>query len=206
LAIIPAIIILCLSLYSFNGSRSKICPPTCYITGISEAIRPTQRQDLNSLNTLSQDLSNLMSFKDYVYTLSSSDAFNDDILRNLNLPNYPEYNISGVMHVDKRDGFPSYFFDATYIIVANPVQTHLSEGGQDVIVYLANQILAGKTTNLKLINTYQLDNGVSLNLYHKESKYSDNFLKETKQYFQNKYPNYPFLYEAIPETDPLVFQ
>ncbi|MBR2543976.1 glycosyltransferase family 2 protein [Candidatus Saccharibacteria bacterium] len=206
LAIIPAIIILCLSLYSFNGSRSKSCSPTCYITGISEVIRPIQRQDLNSLNTLSQDLSNLMSFKDYVYTLSSSDAFSDDILRNLNLPNYPEYNISGVMHVDKRDGFPSYFFDATYIIVANPVQTHLSEGSQDVIVYLANQILAGNTTNLKLINTYQLDNGVSLNLYHKESKYSDNFLKETKQYFQNKYPNYPFLYETIPETDPLVFQ
>jgi hypothetical protein len=110
------------------------------------------------------------------------------------------------MHVDKRDGFPFYFFDANYIIVANPIQTHLASGGQDVIAYLANQILSKKVNNLKLINTYKLDNNVTLNLYHKESKYSDEFLKETKEYFQNKYPNYPFLYETIPATDPLTFQ
>lgn len=206
LAILPPITILILSLYSFTGTRANSCSPICYITGISEIIRPTHRQDISSLNALSQDLTKLMSAKDYVYTLSSSDIFNDDILRNLNLPTYPKYNLSSVMHVDKRDGFPFYFFDANYVIVANPIQTHLADGSQDVIVYLADQILSGNATNLKLINTYQLDNDITLMLYHKESKYTDSFLEKTKSYFQNKYPNYPFLYENIPTTDPLLFQ
>lgn len=205
-AIIPSLIILGLSLFSFNGAKADDCSPICYIAGASEIIRPVQRQDIGSLKTLSQDLTNLMSTTDYVYALSSSDAFNDDILRNLYLPIYPKFNISNVAHVDKRDGFPFYFFDANYVIVANPIQTHLTDGGQDVIVFLANQILSKKVANLKLINTYKLDNNITLNLYHKETKYSDKFLKETKEYFQNKYPNYPFLYETIPTTDPLIFQ
>ena len=206
IAIAPSIIILSLSVYSFYGTKANSCSSICYITGISETVRPTHRQDINSLETLSQDLTELMSVKDYVYTLSSSDTFNDDILRNLNLPTYPKFNLSSVMHVDKRDGFPFYFFDANYVIVANPIQTHLADGSQDVIVYLADQILSGNTTNLKLINTYQLDNNVTLILYHKESKYSDEFLEKTKNYFQSKYPDYPFLYETIPATDPLIFQ
>ena len=206
IAIFPAIIVLFLSLYSFNGTRTDNCSSLCYIAGISEAIRPSHRQDIDSLNALSQNLTSLMSAKDYVYILSSSDTFNDDILRNLNLPTYPNFNLSSVMHVDKRDGFPFYFFDANYVIVADPTQTHLADGSQDVIVYLAEQILSGRATNLKLINIYQLDNDVAIKLYHKESKYSDDFLKETKVYFQNKYPNYPFLYETIPESDPLIFQ
>lgn len=205
-AMIPAIIILGLSIYSFNGARANSCSPICYIAGVSETVRPAHRQDIESLNAISQDLTKLMSAKDYVYTLSSSNAFNDDILRNLHLPTYPKFNLSNVMHVDKRDGFPSYFFDANYIIVADPIQTHLADGSQDIIVYLADQILSGNVANLKLISTYQLDNNITLMLYHKESKYSDSFLKKTKEYFQNKYPDYPFLYETIPTTDPLIFQ
>lgn len=201
LAILPIIIIIFISIYSFTGTRANSCSAFCYFIGISETVRPTVRHDMEKLNELTNYLENNMQPKDYVYVLSSSNIFNDDILKNLSLPSYPSFNISGVMHVDKRDGFPYYFFDASYIIVADPIQTHLTDGGQDVITYLANQIIVNQPSNLSLINTYSLDNNVTLKLYHKDTKYSDGFLNETKQYFENKYPDHPFLYSTIPSHD-----
>lgn len=206
LAVLPSVVILCLSLNSFIGVRATSCSGMCYVTGLSEIIRPTVRQDLPEIHRLSQDLESIMLPKDYVYVLSSSSVFNNDLLVNLNLPSYPKYNISDVKHVDKRDGFPFYFFDANYVIVADPIQTHLDRDGQEVITYLAEQILSGQAQNLKLIKTYNLDEKVTLKLYHKEDKYSDSFLQKTKQHFQHKYSEYPFLYETIPDTDTFIFK
>ncbi len=201
LAIVPPIIIIVISTYSFTGERANSCSALCYFVGISEVVKPTVRSDIGEINALIDDLETKMQPKDYVYVLSSSSIFNDDVLSNAKLPSSPTFNISGVAHVDKRDGFPFYFFDASYIIVADPIQTHLTRDGQTVITYLANQILNNEASNLKLIDTYHLDNNVTLKLYHKENNYSDAFLAKTKQFFQNKYPNNTLLYEKIPTHD-----
>ena len=200
LFMIPVIIIFTLSLYSFTGIRTN-CDNLCYIIGGTKMFKPTIRNDTETIKTIYNDLHNSMLPTDYVYILASSDNFNDDLFRNINLPEPTTLNISGVRHVDKRDGFPYYFFDATYIIVADPVQTHLSPGSQDVITYLAEQILNGQANNLSLIQSYEIDNDVTLRIYHKDSAYDDSFLQSTKQYFYEKYKEYPFLYDAIPEHD-----
>lgn len=199
LCLIPPIILGTLSVYSFTGVRATSCSNLCYVTGLSETIRPSVRNDIKELERLNDYLIGHLTPTDYVYVLSSSTLFNDDVLQNLHLPNYPKYNISGVKHVDKRDGFPDYFFDATYVLIADPVQTHLN-GGQEVISYLASQILKGNAENLRLVTTYQLDEGVTLKLYHKDSPYSTDFLVKVKTYFEDKYKNYPILYEKIPIT------
>lgn len=199
LCILPSAILIGLSVYSFTGVRAEGCSNACYATGVSEVIRPVVRNDLEEIEKLYSYLTDHLTSTDYVYTLSSSDTFNDDLLYNLHLPEKPKFNLSGVKHVDKRDGFPDYFYDASYVIVCDPIQTHLN-GGQEVISYLAETILNGKTTNLHLVKTYNLDGGVKLKLYHKESAYSTNVLTETKNYFKTKYNNYPSLYENIPTT------
>ena len=199
LCVVPPIILVSLSVYSFTGVRSEGCSNACYVTGISEAIRPVVRNDLEEIKSLYNYLTTRLTSTDYVYVLSSSDTFNDDLLHNLYLPEEPKFNLSGVKHVDKRDGFPDYFFDASYVIVCDPVQTHLN-GGQDVISYLAETILNGKATNLHLLKTYNLNNNVKLKLYHKESAYSLNILTETRNHFEMKYKSYPSLYEGIPTT------
>ena len=122
LFMIPVIIIFTLSLYSFTGIRTN-CDNLCYIIGGTKMFKPTIRNDTETIKTIYNDLHNSMLPTDYVYILASSDNFNDDLFRNINLPEPTTLNISGVRHVDKRDGFPYYFFDATYIIVADPVQT-----------------------------------------------------------------------------------
>lgn len=200
-SILPSIIVLSLSIYSFTGIRSTECSNLCYVTGLSEVIRPVYRNDIAKLKELDSFLSTQMKDNDYVYILSSSDVFNDDLLANLNLPTPPKYNISGVKHVDKRDGFPYYFFDATYVIVADPIQTHLQDGSQDVIVYLADSILKGDAKNLELLTSFNLENNVTLNVYHKKTAYQETFLQNTRNYFTQKYYDYPFLYEDIPLRD-----
>lgn len=200
-SLIPPTLIILLSLYSFTGTRTTNCSNLCYITGISEKIRPTIRSDIETIDSMRVDLENLMTNADYLYILSSSDAFNDDLFKNINLPSYPKINISGVKHVDKRDGFPYYFFDATYIAVADPIQTHLLDGSQEVISYLAKQILSNKVNNLSLIKSYNIDNNVTIKLFHKDSPYDEQFLIKTKEHFKLKYPNYPILFESIPTQD-----
>ncbi len=189
--------IFALSIFSFTGARAKECNNFCFIAGASETVRPTVRHDLESLKALDAYLADHLSSSDYIYVLSSSFIMNDDILHNLYLPQPPKYNMSGVKHVDKRDGFPDYFFDATYVLVADPIQTHLDDG-QEVISYLSAKILNGDAHNLNLIKTYPIDDNVTLKLYHKDSPYSSDFLADTKSYFQQKYPEHPFLYENIP--------
>ena len=201
LSIAPVCAITILSLYSFTGIRSTTCSSFCYYMGISEVVRPRVRNDMDEIESLVSYLDGEMTETDYVYILSSSDAFNDDLLRNIHLPESLSFNLSGVMHVDKRDGFPNYFFDATYVIVADPIQTHLAEGSQDVITVLAGKILRGEADNLTLVKTFQLDDGVTLKIYKKDSPYSDSFLRDIRTHFQNKYPNYKNLYEGIRTTD-----
>ncbi len=197
LSMLPVLIIFALSLYSFTGTRTN-CDDLCYIIGGTKMFKPTVRNDTDTIKSIYSDLQQSMSDTDYVYILASSDNFNDDLFRNIYLPKQTNLNISGVCHVDKRDGFPYYFFDATYIIVADPIQTHLAPGSQEVITYLAKQILDGKANNLSLIKTYNIDNDITLNVYHKEHAYDTTFLQSTKQYFYEKYKDYPFLYDTIP--------
>ena len=54
--------------------------------------------------------------------------------------------------------------------------------------------------NLTKIRTYTIEEGVKLNLYHKDSSYSQEYLKDLKNRFKNYYYSLPFLWEVIPET------
>ena len=187
-------IVATLSLISFTGERKLTVNPYFQLVfGLSENIRPVVRSDLDALKELSKYMQSTMEGTDYVYILASSDTFNDDIFRNINLPNPTPVNVSGVAHVDKRDGFPNYFFDAQYVIVASPIQTHIEIDGQSVITVLARAILNGEAKNLKEINSFSIDNGVTLKVYKKDSAYSPSFVKKIRDIFADKYPTYPSL-------------
>ena len=183
-----------LSLFSFTGPRLQVTHiQTQMLVGLSENVRPIVRTDLAELQKIDAYLNAAMLPSDYVYTVSSSHAFNDDILRNINLPKAPNYNVSGSAHIDKRDGFPNYFFDAQYIIVATPTQTHVEVDGQEVITYLTSAITAGKAENLEPQSKFYIDNGITLTVYKKTSTYSPEFIKLIQTHFKNIYPGYPNL-------------
>ena len=158
------------------------------------------RKDFAEINNLYNDLASIMKPEDYVYFLSSSDILNEDMINNFKIPRKADFNISGVHHIDKRDGFPVHFFEANYVVVADPIQTHVERDGQRVITEIAQDILNDKVKNLTKIRTYTIEEGVKLNLYHKDSSYSQEYLKDLKNRFKNYYYSLPFLWEVIPET------
>jgi hypothetical protein len=192
---ITFLIIAFLSAYSFIGSRSTAVRAIHQsIFGISENVRPIIRSDISTLKSIGAFLSETMLPADYVYVLASSDAYNDDILRNTYLPIAPPVNVSGTRHIDKRDGFPYYFFDATYVIVSDPIQTHVEPSGQRVITVLADAILSGECPNLVKIKSYKIQDDITINIYHKVFEYSPIFIEKLQNEFQNYYPDYPNLY------------
>lgn len=183
-----------LSLLSFTGERKIVVRPAFqFIFGLSENIRPIVRHDTDTLHKLLTFMRTTMQPNEYVYVVSSSDTFNDDIFRNINLPKAPGVNVSGAAHVDKRDGFPNYFFDAQYVIVADPIQTHIERDGQSVVTQLAAMILAGKAKNLQEIGSFSIDNNVTLHVFKKSEPYANSFIEDLRLYFANKYPDYPRL-------------
>jgi len=198
--LIPVTIIL-LALNSFTGERQNdVNRSYNLIFGISRNVRPVVRKDFAEINNLYNDLASIMKPEDYVYFLSSSDILNEDMISNFKIPRKADFNISGVHHIDKRDGFPVHIFEANYIVVADPIQTHVKRDGQRVITEIAQDILNGKVENLTKIRTYTIEEGVKLNLYHKDSSYSQEYLKDLKNRFKNYYYSLPFLWEVIPET------
>lgn len=159
---------------------------------------PRIREDIQTLHEIKNDLNKLSSPNKKIYTLSSSSILNDDILRNLDLPESFNAvpNLELTHHVDKRDGFPLQFLDSDIIIVALPFQFHLEEKDQQVIKILAHEVTDGRLSKYyKKINNYEIDNNVLVNVYTKiqEIPYTDidYLLNEFKQI----YPEYPELFK-----------
>jgi uncharacterized protein YbcV (DUF1398 family) len=190
------IVIICIStsaLVSFTGAKTNPHVITKSIFGATKELSPIVRGDITELNNITTYLESVMSPGEYVYVLSSSHTFNDDILRNTRLPNSLTINVSGAAHVDKRDGFPNYFFDAEYVAVASPVQTHLEQGSQDVVKYPAQLILSGAAKNLQKLQSFSLDKGIIVTVYKKKHSYDTSFVKNIHDHFKQKYPEYPQL-------------
>ncbi len=151
------------------------------------------------INELCDKLNSLTKEGEYVYILSSSETLNDDILRNSKLPEEDNAvnNFFGTAHVDKRDGFPNVLLVAKYIVVADPPQVHLGEENQQIVAYLAREILDGThTKNLQKIDSVYIDNGVTAHIYERKSGYSLEFLNRAKKHFETLYPDYPALYNV----------
>lgn len=190
---VPAVIAV-LALMTFTGERSlQVDTLEQSVFGLTQNARPTVRHDMDTLHDLSNYMATVMKPGEYVYIVSSSDIFNDDIFRDITLPSPPPVNVSGTAHIDKRDGFPNYFFDAQYVMVADPIQTHVEPSGQRVITELASRILKGEANNLVEIKSFVIENGVRIRIFKKEGPYSSEFIRGLHDFFRQQYPTYPKL-------------
>ena len=137
--------------------------------------------------------------KKNVYVIASS-FINEDVFRNVYLPyEMDSYNGNLCPHhcqVDKRDGFPVELLSADIVMVADPVQYHLSPEDQRVVGIPAEEILSGKGIGkaYKFLKEFQLMNNVKLNIYEKINAYSLDAIDSIATIFKNYYPNYPNLY------------
>ncbi|MGI8510483.1 MAG: hypothetical protein ACR2MQ_14270 [Gemmatimonadaceae bacterium] len=138
---------------------------------------PLRRNDLPALVQLLNRIDTLVgSSDDSVYVLSSALGFSDATLRNAPMTlgksvARPAGRILGTTHIDKRDGFPTAFFRAQYVIVTDPIGYHRPPSGQQVIGLLASQLLTNRRIGRafrKLPGSVRLESGREVYIYQKE--------------------------------------
>ncbi len=163
------------------------------------------------------DIDQLLALADYVDALSareqksavvlaSSLTLNSEILTNLrsslNLPE-PEQQTVIQYHgtVDKRDAFNWNTLAADYIILTDPIQTHLGEENQQVMVQFARDILTGTgpgTAYRLLPERFQLNDGVTVYIYERTRNLSAEEYRLIAQRLADLYPAYADKY-TVPD-------
>lgn len=107
--------------------------------------------------------------------LASSSALNSEALTNLRPSlNLPEPECKTVIRyqgtVDKRDPFNWNTVTADYLIVGDPIQTHLGEENQQVFALFARDVLEGTgpgSAYRALPETFELEGGVTVRIYER---------------------------------------
>ena len=155
------------------------------------------------------DIDDLKKFVDYmnsmtensdrkIYLLSSSGSYNSSALQNLHFPAIYECmpNLYPTADVDLRDGFPVRFFDADFVVVADPVQVHLRKEDQSIVVKPAELILNPSpiSEHFKLIQEYNFqpeprkDSSVTFKVYEKIKPFEKTDIEFFQKTFEEIYP------------------
>lgn len=148
---------------------------------------------LDSLSTLEQKTA---------VVLSSSFTFNTESVASLRASmDLPEPEVKTIIQyhgtVDKRDAFNWNTALADYVVVGDPVQTHLGEENQRVLTILAKHILAGTGPGkayTKLAPTFQLANGVTVRVYRRLRPWYLEEYHDISDALIKLYPEYKELY------------
>ena len=129
-----------------------------------------------------------------VYVLASSGIVNTDILDSVNFPK-EAHSLKNFMRdgsVDLRDGFPIGFLNSDIIVCAEPVQLHLREGSQEIVRYLAQEVMDSSSLIgrhfTRMERTFALDRGVTVYIYEKHSQFETEDLEYIAGYFSQVYP------------------
>lgn len=117
---------------------------------------------------------------DWIYVAASGQTLNCDILMKADMPNTKTAvnNLLTTSDVDLREGFPTDFLRAKYMVTTLPVELHL-DSGQEVVSYLAEGVQNSESIigcHYKEMEEYQLENGVVAKIYMKTNEYSDDDL------------------------------
>jgi len=164
-----------------------------------------RRGDIEELLALADFVDGLSAEEEHsAVVLASSFVFNSDTLTNLrpslNLPE-PEHKTVIQYHgtVDKRDGFNWNTLTADYLIVADPIQTHLGEENQQTIVKLARDVLDGTgpgSAYRVLPETFNLENGATVYIYERTRDLTADEYRQISDHLTALYPDYAEQYAA----------
>jgi len=165
-----------------------------------------QRSDLMELVALRRFMDNLSAREEKTAAVvSSSFVFNgstyDNLLPSLGIPEQegPKTQMIYVADVDKRDGFSWNALGADYLIVANPVQTHLGEGNQQVMALLAHDLLDGTGPGAAfqpLRTKFTLSNGAKIYIYERTRSVTAEEYQGVSDRLTALYPEYKDLYQV----------
>ena len=139
--------------------------------------------------------------------IASSFVFNTSIYeytyRSMGIPepDAPHTEIIYFSSVDKRDAFSWNVLTADYLVVADPVQTHLGEENQHLVTVLARPVLTGTgigTAYRQLDASFALEDGVTVYVYERVRDIAEEEYQAISDVLTALYPDYADLY-AVPD-------
>ncbi|MCI8477318.1 MAG: hypothetical protein HFE97_03070 [Oscillospiraceae bacterium] len=166
---------------------------------------PPRRQDIAQLIALRMYVDGLSAQEPKTAAIvSSSFVFNDSIytnaLRSMDIPapDGPETKLIYMATVDKRDGFSWNILTADYLVVGDPVQTHLGAENQRILTLVADAVLSGTglgTAYEPLKATFPLDSGVTIRIYRRIRDITPAEAREISNQLVALYPDYAAQYQ-----------
>lgn len=147
---------------------------------------PLVRSDIGEIDRLIQVISSVRNKDEKVYVLASSWILNDSVIENrvneLGLDDFAK-NVMFTTDVDKRDGFPEYFFDAKYIITSAFVEVHLYQDEQKNLYILHKFIENHPEYYVKIGECFELENGVCGEIYQLQKNVPKEEIKNLESNF-----------------------
>lgn len=156
------------------------------------------RPDYAEVEKIANRVIELHNQGEYVYCLASAGALNEDIIKNIKLPDVasPVFKLLSTQHLDKRDRFPNDLFRADYVITTLPAELHLGAENQKLIGYFNEGIMNGDLKqHYEKVEEYQLKDNVKAFLMKRTSSLSNAEIQAIHDYFQNAYPDYGQMFE-----------
>lgn len=163
------------------------------------------REDINELAALADYVDGLSADGEKTaVVLASSFTLNSETLTNLRPSlGLPEPGHKTVIRyqgtVDKRDPFNWNTLTADYLIVGDPIQTHLGEENQQVFALFARDVLTGEgpgSAYRALPETFELEEGAAVRIYERTRNLTGEEYKLISRRLQALYPDYAGLYKV----------
>lgn len=162
------------------------------------------RRDIADIKNFVAEMNRLTAGTDKkIYLLASSALYNSSALQSSAIPERHDAlpNLMSSNDVDMRDGFPTKFFDADFVIVSEPIQTHLLPKDQSVVVKLAEWLTNSTPISrhfkpIKLRTFNATGDLVTLTVYEKISPLERADIDFAEKIFVELYPNADNLFKA----------
>ena len=137
-----------------------------------------------------------------IYSLVDSGIYNCHTLKKLYMPENREAipNLMDNFEIDLRDGFPIHFFYADYVIVSEPIQIHLLDKDQQIVVKLADLIdkYSPISWHFRKIKEYTFNAAgqpVKFKVYEKIAPFERSDIDFFEKTFVNLYPDHDNLFK-----------
>ena len=174
-----------------------------FVPGISAVLpmrlqEPRIEADLDERRALISYLTDITGGVDTVYFTCASWEINSTLPIGVVLPASTEYPIETAdADVDLRDGFNTAFFDASYVVATNPVQTHLVDGTERIVETL-NRLVQDPDgvigAHYELLRTFAFADGLEVYVYERVEPFSADDVAYVQGIFDEIYPEHPELF------------
>ena len=161
------------------------------------------RNDIDDLKKFAADMNKLtVGTEKKIYSFADNGIYNCHTLKKLYMPENREAipNLMYNFEIDLRDGFPIHFFYADYVIVNDPIQIHLLEKDQQIIVTLSDLITKSSpiSNHFRKIKEYTFNAAgepVKFNVYEKIAPFERSDIDFIEKIFVNLYPDHDNLFK-----------